>query len=125
MYAEDYRAFTVGKLTEKRALESLFTDLGSSFYAYMVMLNVADRKEEGRIYEELRKKIFTLRDTIFEGKFGEDELRELDRIAVEINTIYRQLQVTRSPEATILQTPANNALGLWAIMKDHLKKVSE
>jgi hypothetical protein len=122
MFFEDYRRFCEGKLTQERAIESLFTDLGSSFYAYMVMLQVAGRADEADIYEKMRKKIFELRHKIFDKSFGEEDLREVDRLAVEINTIYRHLQVSKSPEAIILQSPANNAYALFGIMSDYLKQ---
>lgn len=120
MFFEDYNTFCKGKLTRERAIESLFTDLGSSFYAYMVMLSIAGREDESKIYEDMRRKIFDLRSKIYEKTFNQDDLREVDRLAVEINTIYRHLCVSKSKEATILQSPANNAYALFSIMKDYL-----
>lgn len=117
MFLDDYNLFRRGKLSNQQALESSITHLGGSLYAYMVMLETLDRKEEANYLEELRMRIFKIRTEIQDGDY--------ERLSTDMHCIYRELEVLRMQlrvhkpaEAAILQSTNNEACGLVYVIKE-------
>jgi hypothetical protein len=118
---DEFRALQGGRFDEKRAIECMFTELGSSLYTYMVMLKNVGRERESEVMDSLRKRIFELRSLFYSDKYGQEQHNILRDIWVEINTTYRCLQIYKPEESCILDSTANHCAGLSYIVKEHLK----
>ena len=120
MRQENYTAFINGKLTPIHAMEDMITSVGSGLYAYMVMLRISGRESEATFFEDIRNRIFAIRSKIYTST--EETLKS---ISEEMRIIYAELSVAETfirihkpEEATILQSPVNEACGLIRYIKD-------
>ena len=120
MNHDDYTAFRKGKLTDVRALQSMITEVAAGLYAYMVMLELADRLKESVFYENIRKRVFDIRSQITD----ESTQGGLDDLSNEMRNIYTELETARTfliahkpMEACILQSVTNTACGLTHTIK--------
>lgn len=119
--SDHLRSLQAGKFTEHLAIELMFTELGSSLYVYMVMLGVYKRAEESGVMEDLRTRIFALRQKFYENKYTEKEHTQLHAIRVELKTIERFLGIHKSDESCIFQSVTNHCAGLCNAVNDYLK----
>ncbi len=114
MFIELYRAQENNSLTKGKLLEAWITDLASSLYAYMVMLDTSGRDAEARIYKDLRTRIFACRDNYRKDAIDPQVMSD---VSLELGCHYRWLQIMKPAEATILQTAANDSINLAYILK--------
>lgn len=62
---DEYYALLKGQaITENKILQMMLTDVGSSFYTYMIMLNLADRRVEAARMKDWRERVFRVRDNL-------------------------------------------------------------
>ena len=123
MNQEDYISFLKGKLTVERAMESMITEIGSGVYAYMVMLGNAGREHESEFYEDIRKEVFDIRSKVSEPGTDFAELSNRMRVVAEkLRTAEIFLWAHKPQEAGLLQSVANESLGLIWKLKEFKKE---
>ena len=111
---ELYKQFKAGTLTEEDVVTEIYTGLGSSLYAYMIMLENADRKREALKMKEFRDRIFRARDHWQEK--GDTSCKEMREVSIELRTIYEMLQIWQPKESSILQSVVNEFIGfVWKL----------
>lgn len=107
MLYEILQAFDRNALTREKIIDEMLTDLGGSFYAYAIMLGIANRPREAKIYHDLRTQIFAVREA---KDWDQSHSTAMLRIATRIHTLYEMLQAVKSDEASIVQSAVNDAL---------------
>lgn len=120
MNQDDYIAFRNGNLTHARVVQTMITAVGSALYAYRVMLEIAGRTRESTLYEDIRRRVFAIRDRIKD----DTAQAELDELSNKMQCIYRELDTAETflmqhapAEATILKSVSNDACGLVHTIK--------
>lgn len=109
-----------GKLTEERIFEAMFTSMGSALYTYMVMLTNSGREREANRMDDLRKRIFDLRNDWAMPEM--DAVAKMKIISTELKMIYEMLQDFKPEEATIFQSVTNEAIGMSWLLKEYFEK---
>ena len=115
-----------GNLDEDRKdfkilIKIMLTAFGSDMYAYMLMLEKADRKLEHSMIKDHREKIFAIRDFYDNGSFTEKQIVEdltpiLDKIKVQVEML-RTIE-GRQWEAGLFQSLTNDMCNFLFYMKN-------
>src|SRR5690606_26110867 len=104
-------------------MESMITEIGSGVYAYMVMLGNAGREHESKFYEDIRKEVFDIRSKVSEPGTDFAELSNRMRVVAEkLRTAEIFLWAHKPQEAGLLQSVANESLGLIWKLKEFKKE---
>lgn len=115
MNHDDYIALRKGKLVPLSGIRSMITDVGAGVYAYMVMLGISERLYESKFYEDIRTRVFDIRDQITNDITQEvlDQLSsDMKMVYHDLNTAYTFLLAHKPDESSILQSVINTACGL-------------
>lgn len=123
-----YKLMDGKSVTQEEIMREALTHLGGSLYAYMVMLEVSDRKIEAKRMEDFRTRIFKIRDNMYSSIVGrrtstpEEDCADMASIYKEMKVVSEMLvQYRPGGESMIFQSPLNDACGLAYRLKEFYK----
>jgi len=125
---DEYYGLLKGQpITENTMIRLMLTDVGSSFYSYMIMLELADRKVEAARMENWRKRIFRVRNnlSIFhqpKDSTPAEDISDLEKLYAEMDVLMEMLVQYRPGESPIFHSSSNMLCGLIHIVKDYYKR---
>jgi hypothetical protein len=125
---DEYYALLKGHpITENTLIRMMLTDVGSSFYSYMIMLELADRKVEAARMEDWRKRVFRVRDNLNiyhqpKNSTPAEDIVEMEKLYAEMKVLIEMLMQYRRGESPIFHSAENTVCGLIHILKDYYKR---
>lgn len=111
-------AFRSGRLTEKMLIEAMITDVAAGVYAYMRMLENANRTFEAKFFNSIRDEVFGIR-TDFQDDKVKDLSQRMSMVYVQLETARSYLLAHKTEEAGLLQSVNNDACGLIHTLKHY------
>ena len=99
----------------------MLTNIGSSMYTYMLMLEQTGRKDEQYLIKEYRDKIFGIRDSYERGQCKEEDIvKELGNVDEKLSVQVTMLRTIegRQWEAGLFQTTLNDIPNLMFHLKN-------
>lgn len=125
---DDYSALMKGRpITENTMIRLMLTDVGSSFYSYMIMLELSDRLDEAQRMTDWRKRVFRVRDNLNiyhqpKDSTPEQDILEMEKLYAEMGVLTKMLVLYKPGESVIFQYSMNMVCGLIHILKDYYKR---
>lgn len=125
---DEYYGLLKGRpITENTMLRLMLTDVGSSFYSYMIMLELSNRKVEAARMTDWRKRVFQVRDNLNiyhqpKDSTPEQDISELEKLYAEMNVVMEMLVLYKPGESVIFHSSANTVCGLIHILKEYYKR---
>lgn len=125
---DDYSALMKGlPITENTMIRLMLTDVGSSFYSYMIMLELSDRLDEAQRMTDWRKRVFRVRDNLnifhqLKDSTPEQDILEMEKLYAEMGVLTKMLVLYKPGESVIFQYSMNMVCGLIHILKDYYKR---